>query len=171
MKANIAEVNGWDTGAFVERFGAVFEDSPWVAESAWDRRPFRDREALHAAMCAVVQEAGEERQVALIRAHPDLVGKAAREGRLGEASASEQAGVGLDRLEAEEVRWFERYNRAYREKFGFPFIVCVRAAERKRAIMEGFEVRLHHSPEQERRTALVEIENIAGFRLADLVEG
>ena len=71
-------------------------------------------------------------------------------------SASEQARVGLDRLEAEEVRWFERYNRAYREKFGFPFIVCVRAAERKRAIMDGFEVRLHHTPEQERRAALVE---------------
>ena len=76
MKATIAEVNGRDTGAFMERIGAVFEDSPWVAESAWEQRPFRDREALHAAMCAVVQEAGLKRQVMLIRAFPDLVGKA-----------------------------------------------------------------------------------------------
>ena len=170
MKTSIAEVNALDTAAFVERFGAVFEDSPWVAESAWDRRPFRDRAALHAAMCACVQETGEDRQLALIRAHPDLVGRAAREGRLGAASSSEQAGAGLDRLEAEEVRWFERYNRAYQEKFGFPFIICVRAAERKRAIMDGFEIRLHHRPEQERMAALVEIEKIAAFRLADLVE-
>ena len=170
MKAHIAEVNGLDTAAFVERFGAVFEDSPWVAETAWDRRPFRDRAALHAAMCAVVQEAGESRQLALIRAHPDLVGKAAQAGRLGPASASEQAGAGLDRLDPDEVRWFERYNRAYQEKFGFPFIICVRAAERKRAIMDGFELRLHNDPERERRTALAEIEKIAAFRLADLVE-
>ena len=170
MKVNIEAVNALDTGAFVERFGAVFEDSAWVAEAAWDRRPFRNREALHAAMCACVQEAGTARQTALIRAHPDLVGNAAREGQLGAASASEQAGAGLDRLDEGEVRWFERYNRAYREKFGFPFILCVRAAERKRAIMDGFEVRLHHSPEQERKAALVEIEKIAGFRLADLVE-
>ena len=168
---NIEAVNALDTAAFVERFGAVFEESAWVAETAWERRPFRDREALHAAMCAVVQGAGAERQVALIRAHPDLVGKAAREGRLGAASASEQAGAGLDQLDAGEVRWFERYNRAYREKFGFPFILCVRAAERKQAIMDGFEIRLNHTPEQERRAALVEIEKIAGFRLADLVEG
>lgn len=169
MKASIAEVNGWDTAAFVERFGAVFEDSPWVAEAAWDRRPFRDRDALHAALCACVQEAGPERQLALIRAHPDLVGRAAREGRLGAASASEQADAGLDRLDPEEARWFERYNRAYREKFGFPFIICVRAAEKKRAIMAGFEIRLDHTPDRERTAALVEIEKIAAFRLADLV--
>ena len=171
QKLSVAEVNSLDTPEFVQRFGGVFEASPWVAESAWDRRPFRDQTALHAAMCACVQDAGEERQLALIRAHPDLVGQAAREGTLGAASASEQAGAGLDQLGPEDVRWFERYNRAYREKFDFPFIICVRAAERKRAIMDGFELRLHHTPAQERTAALVEIEKIAGFRLADLVEG
>ena len=170
MKTSIAEINGLDTGAFVERFGTVFEDSPWVAETAWDRRPFRDRPALHAAMCAVVQDAGESRQLELVRAHPDLVGKAAQTGRLGVASRSEQAGAGLDRLNPDEVRWFERYNRAYQEKFGFPFVICVRAAERKRAITDGFELRLHNSLERERKTALAEIEKIAAFRLADLVE-
>ncbi len=170
MKTSIAEVNSLDTPQFVARFGAVFEGSPWVAERAWDRRPFRDRDALHAAMCACVRDADEAAQLALIRAHPDLVGRAAREGTLGAASASEQAGAGLDRLDASEARWFERYNRAYQEKFGFPFIICVRAAERKRAIMDGFEIRLHHRVDQERTAALVEIEKIAAFRLADLVE-
>lgn len=166
---SIAEVNALDTAVFVERFGAVFEDSPWVAEAAWNNRPFRDRDALHATMAACVQDAGEERQLTLIRAHPDLVGRAAREGTLGAASASEQAGAGLDRLDPGEVRWFERYNQAYKEKFDFPFILCVRAAGRKQAIMDGFEVRLHHSPERERKAALMEIEKIAAFRLADLV--
>ena len=169
-KKSIAEVNALDAAAFIERFGAVFEDSPWVAETARNQRPFRDRAALHAAMGAVVRDAGEARQLALIRAHPDLVGKAARMGTLGAASASEQADAGLDRLDPAEVRWFERHNQAYLEKFGFPFILCVRAAGRQQAIMDGFEIRLHHTPEQERAAALAEIEKIAAFRLADLVE-
>ena len=168
MQATIDEINHLFREAFVARFGAVFEHSPWVAESAWEQRPFRDRAALHAAMCAAVQNAAEESQLALIRAHPDLVGRAAREGTLGAASASEQAGAGLDRLTPEDVAWFEHHNAAYRERFGFPFIICVRA-NRKQAIVAGFETRLHHTPAQERATALAEIGKIAAFRLADLV--
>ena len=162
------EINGLPREAFVARFGAVFEHSPWVAENTWAQRPFRDRAALHAAMCAAVQDAGEETQLALIRAHPDLVGRAAREGTLGAASTSEQAGAGLDHLAPDEVAWFEQHNAAYRERFGFPFIICVRA-NRKQAIIAGFETRLHHTPAQERATALAEIEKIAAFRLTDLV--
>ena len=162
------EINGLSREAFVARFGGAFEHSPWVADAAWEQRPFPDRAGLHAAMCAAVQSAGEERQLALIRAHPDLVGRAAREGRLGAASASEQADAGLDQLTQEEVAWFERHNATYREKFGFPFIICVRA-NRKQAIVAGFETRLHHTPERERAAALAEIEKIAAFRLADLV--
>ena len=169
MEGTIGKINGLSRAAFVARFGGVFEHSPWVADAAWDRRPFRDRAGLHAAMSAAVQAAGEERQLALIRAHPDLVGRAAREGRLGADSTSEQAGAGLDRLTQEEVAWFERHNAAYREKFGFPFIICVRA-NRKQAIVAGFDTRLHHTPEQERTAALAEIEKIAAFRLADLVK-
>ena len=162
------EINRLPCDAFVARFGAVFEHSPWVAEAAWEHLPFSDRAALCAAMYAAVQAAGKERQLELIRAHPDLVGRAAREGRLGAASASEQAGAGLDQLTAAEVAWFEQHNTAYRERFGFPFIICVRA-NRKQAIIAGFEIRLRHDAEQERVTALAEIEKIAGFRLADLV--
>ena len=157
MKGTADEINHLSREAFVARFGAVFEHSPWVAEAAWDHhRPFRDRAALHAAMCA------------LVRAHPDLVGRAAREGTLGAASTSEQAGAGLNQLTPDEIAWFERHNAAYRAKFGFPFIICVRA-NRKAAIVAGFETRLRHTPAQERATALAEIEKIAAFRLADLV--
>ncbi len=169
MKAILEEINALDRPAFVERFGAVFEHSPWVADAAWDHRPFRDRDHLHAALCAAVQAAPPERQLDLIRAHPDLVGRAAREGHLGAASASEQAGAGLDQLTPAEVAWFEQHNAAYRERFDFPFIICVRA-NRKQAIVAGFETRLRHTPEQERAAALAEIEKIAAFRLADLVE-
>lgn len=164
----IAAVNEMDRGAFVAQFGGVFEHSPWVAECAWERRPFYDRDALHAVMAACVREAEPARQMALIRAHPDLVGRAAREGRLGAASTAEQAGAGLDRLDPAQVAWFESRNRAYQERFGFPFIICVRA-NRRQAIIDGFETRLLHSPEQEKAAALAEIEKIAAFRLADMV--
>lgn len=169
MKETVAGVNAMGREAFVGRFGAIFEHSPWVAERAWDRRPFRDRDALHGAMTACVREAASDEQMALIRAHPDLVGRAAREGRLGAASASEQAGAGLDQLDAAQAAWFEEHNRAYQERFGFPFIICVRA-NRRQAIIDGFGTRLHHSPDEEKSTALGEIEKIAAFRLADLVE-
>ena len=168
MQGSIAEINSLDRPAFTARFGAVFEHSPWVAEAAWEQRPFADRTALHAAMCAVVRAADDARQLALIRAHPDLVGRAAREGRLGAASASEQAGAGLDQLTPEEIAWFEQHNAAYRARFGFPFIICVRA-NRQQAIRTGFETRLPHTPARERAAALAEIEKIAAFRLADLV--
>ncbi len=170
MPGSIREVNGLDRAAFVARFGGVFEHSPWVAEAAWERRPFPDRAGLHAALCAAVRGVNAARQLALIRAHPDLVGRAAREGRLGAASASEQAGAGLDQLTPEEIAWFEQHNAAYQARFGFPFIICVRA-NRKQAILAGFETRLRHTPEQEHAAALAEIEKIAAFRLADLVAG
>ena len=166
----LAELNGLPRERFVSELSCIFEHSPWVADAAWERRPFADRVGLHAAMCAVVREADDARQLALIRAHPDLVGRAAREGRLGAASTSEQAGAGLDQLTPEEIAWFEQRNAAYRARFGFPFIICVRA-NRKQAVLAGFEARLQHTSEQERATALAEIEKIAAFRLADLVEG
>ncbi len=168
MKETIANINGMDRAAFVERFGAVFEHSPWVAERAWESRPFDDRDGLRMAMATCVREASPGEQLTLIRAHPDLVGRAAREGQLGAASTSEQAGAGLDQLDATQVAWFEEHNRAYQERFGFPFIICVRA-NRRQAIIDGFKNRLHHSAEEERDTALGEIEKIASFRLGDLV--
>ena len=170
MKLTIPQVNVLDEAAFVARFGAVFEHSPWVARDAWKAaHPFRDPAHLTAAMQAAVRRADAAAQLALIRAHPDLVGRAAREGTLAPASASEQAGAGLDRLDPAEAAWFQEQNDAYRARFGFPFIICVRA-NRKEAIRAGFLARQNHSAEAEMRTALDEIDRIAAFRLGDLVE-
>ncbi len=156
-----------DRTCFIDTLGGVFEHSPWVAEGAWAARPFESVEGLHGAMVAVVEEA-EEKQLDLIRAHPDLAGKAARAGGLTAASSQEQAGAGLDRLSEEEYRRFHALNDAYKEKFGFPFILAVKG-HTKTSILEAFETRLPHSAQEERRTALAEIYKIARFRLEALI--
>lgn len=169
MKLTIFEVNALNREKFVEHFGAIFEHSPWVAGESWNKRPFRDAAQLLEMMQKSVHEASTDEQLALIRAHPDLVGRAAREGTLAPASVSEQASAGLDRLDAEETAWFQRQNQAYQERFGFPFIICVRA-NRKQAIRDGFTSRIKNSAEVEILAALAEIDKIAAFRLGDLVE-
>jgi OHCU decarboxylase len=165
----VARVNALDREAFVRLLGPVFEHSPWIAEAAWPQRPFTKRLLLLGALCAAVEDADEARQLALIRAHPDLVGRAALAGSLTPESAREQAGAGLDRLSAEEVAQFQEFNRRYREKFGFPFVICARR-NKKEAILAAFPARLAHGPEEERRAALMEIFKIASLRLEDLVE-
>src|ERR1700733_1292631 len=117
----LQHLNTASPDAFVAEIGFAFEDSPWIARAAAAARPFADRDGLHAAMVAVVAAAGEDAQVALIRAHPDLAGRVAREGRLTAASAAEQAGAGLDALTPAEVARFDADTGAYRERFGFPF--------------------------------------------------
>ena len=119
-------------------------------------------------MVAVVDRAPTERHLALIRAHPDLAGKAALAGDVAEASRVEQRGAGLDRLTAAEFARFQTLNRRYRERFGFPFILAVRGHD-KHSILEAFELRLDNDPATERRRALEEIYRIARFRLDDLV--
>lgn len=159
-----------DREGFVRRFGTVFERSPWVAEGAWERRPFEDLDGLHAAFVGTVRGASEERRVALIRAHPDLAGKAALAGELTEESANEQASAGLDRLSPGEYERFHRLNAAYREKFGLPYVVCVRD-HTKASIFAGAEARLSNTREEEVEAALREISRIGRLRLEDLVEG
>jgi OHCU decarboxylase len=165
----MSELNGWTFETFVQRIGPVFEHSPWIAEATWNRRPFAGREQLHHALCETVAGAGKARQLDLIRAHPDLVGQAALAGTLTPASTREQAGAGLDRLSADEIAAFQTFNRRYREKFGFPFVICARL-NKKEAILEGFRRRLDHTEDEEIGTALEEIGKIARFRLADLIE-
>ena len=167
---SIDQVNALPRPVFVAAFGGVFEHSPWVADGAWERRPWRSLRELHAAMCATVREAGVERQLALIRAHPDLVGRAALAGTLTRASSAEQAAAGLDpgRLSADEVARFAEANAAYQARFDFPFVVCARE-NAKEAILAGMAERLGNAPEAEITTALGEIERIAWYRLADLV--
>jgi len=168
-KLSIEEVNRMDHGEFVSRFGAVFERSPWVAEGAWERRPFDDLDGLHGSFVRAIHEAPEDRRVALIRAHPDLAGKAALAGELTEESAGEQASAGLDRLSPGEYERFHRLNAAYREKFGLPYVVCVRD-NTKETIFAGAERRLSNTREEEIEAALAEISRIGCLRLEDLVE-
>src|SRR5258708_26337511 len=140
-----------------------------MAEAAWTRSPCANVGALHRALCGIVEAAGEGRQLALIRAHPDLVGRAALAGTLTPASTSEQASAGLNRLTADEIAAFQTLNQEYKERFGFPFVICARL-NRKEAILKGFRERLNTSREEEIKTALEEVFKIARLRLQDIVE-
>lgn len=170
-KLTIAELNALAKDEFVTRLGGIFESSPWVAQKVVGKRPFRDREHLFKAMSDAVRRAGAEKQLELIRAHPDLVGKAAKEGKLSASSQTEQSKAGLSELSPADVKWFDRYNRAYTEKYSFPLIVCLRAlkGDPKQLILDQFEMRLHNDEAREKRTALEEIHKIASYRLGDLL--
>ena len=165
---SMAGLNELSREDFIRVIGPVFEHSPWIAELTWAKRPFENAAALHRALCEAVLASDESRKLALIRAHPDLAGSAARAGTLTPASAREQASGGLDRLSAAEAAMFDKYNRAYRERFGFPFVICARQ-NKKEAMLAGFERRLQHSREQEIETALAEVFKIAELRLRDLM--
>jgi 2-oxo-4-hydroxy-4-carboxy-5-ureidoimidazoline decarboxylase len=168
MAVSLTQLNNMDRARFTAALGAVFEASPWVADGAWPRRPFANRRALHAAMVAAVDEAGADRQLALIAAHPDLAGKVARAGALSADSAREQAGAGLDRLTDAELERFHRLNDGYRARFGFPFVVCARD-HTKESILNAFETRLRNERPREIAEALRNIARIAELRLADAV--
>lgn len=165
----LADLNTATRETFVSYLGGVFEHSPWVAERAYDRRPFATRDALHAAMVAVVQEAGEEQRLVLLRAHPELAGRAAVKGEMTEDSTREQGGSGLLDCSPEEFARLQELNRAYGEKFGFPFIIAVRGLDRA-AIIAAFSRRLANTRETEMAEALRQIERITGLRLAGSVE-
>jgi 2-oxo-4-hydroxy-4-carboxy-5-ureidoimidazoline decarboxylase len=162
-------INDLNEEEFMEKFGSLYEHSPWVAEGAWRERPFGDLSELHEAFLRAVRAAPPERRLALIRAHPELAGKAAVAGELTPESTSEQTSMGLDRLTPEEYEELTRLNRAYKEKFGFPMVVAVRE-HTKETIFAQAEARLKHSRSEEIETALGEIGKIAHLRLLDLVQ-
>jgi OHCU decarboxylase len=164
MSSSLAGLNTCDRAAFVAALGHLFEHSPWVADETFDRRPFRDAEHLHAELCETLARADPARQLALIRAHPDLAGRLAQAGQLTAESTKEQASAGLDRLAAEEMAEFQRLNAAYLARFGFPFVICARL-NAKEAILAAMRTRIHHAPAEEHQTALAEIEKIARLRL------
>ena len=151
-----------DRERFVEKFGWVFEGSPWVAERAWSHRPFASTEALHAAMVEEVERASRDEQLALLRAHADLGARAHRSA----ASAAEQSGAGLDRLTAEEFDRLQRSNATYRSKFGFPFLYAVNGST-KHDILAALDRRIQATPEEEFREALRQVYRIARFRCSD----
>lgn len=163
LARSIDEVNSLDSAAFVERFGGIYERSPWVAEEAWKHRPFADRTALEHAMQDVVRRADRPRQLELLRAHPQLGTRLALSGH----SLVEQAGAGLGNLTAAERQELESLNESYERKFGFPFIFAVRNAS-LRAILESCRSRIGADPGTEFDESLRQVFRIAAFRLADL---
>ncbi len=166
MPLTISELNTCERAAFTAALGPLFEHSPWVAEQTWPLRPFCDAAHLHANLCQTMQSGPREQQVALIRAHPDLAGRLARQKQLTRESTREQASAGLDQLTDAELGAFQKLNDEYRGKFGFPFIICARL-NAKDAIVTAMKSRLTNSPATEHATALGEIEKIAWLRLQD----
>jgi len=153
-----------DAQAFIARYGELFEHSAWVVERAADRLPFAD---LHDGLMGVVHDASPAEQLALICAHPELAGKAAIDRTLTDASAMEQASAGLDRLTSDEFARFQALNAAYRERFGFPFLICVRMTD-KAGIFAAMAERLGHDRDDEIATAIAEIGKIVKLRLEDI---
>ncbi|HEV7300997.1 MAG TPA: 2-oxo-4-hydroxy-4-carboxy-5-ureidoimidazoline decarboxylase [Tepidisphaeraceae bacterium] len=166
MKTSLANLNAATTSDFIAVCGPLFEHSPWIAQRTAGQRPFVSIDALHAALVATMYAASVDEQIALIAAHPDLVGRLAREGQLTRESTGEQAAAGLTQLNDDEIAAFDRYNTAYRETFGFPFVICARE-NKKAAILAAFPQRLAKDRAQEIQTALAEIAKIARLRLAD----
>ena len=164
----LADLNASGREQFVAAVGFAFEDSPWIAERAWESRPFDSVMSLHSRMVGVIGSAPRERQVALIAAHPDLAGRVAREGRLTAASTAEQAAAGLDRLTTDEIARFDRLNAAYRSKFSFPFVICAREHD-KASLLQNLEHRTANDRDAEIATALAEIAKIARLRLNEAV--
>ena len=154
--------------AFVRRFGGVYEYSDWVAEKAFDAGP-PEPEALGVAMWQIVEDAGRDAQLALLRAHPDLAGELAISGTLTAESSAEQASAGLDQCTEAEFAEFTALNTRYKSSFGFPYILAVRGLDRHE-ILENFRERVTHKPETEFREALDQVHQIAALRLENLLE-
>jgi 2-oxo-4-hydroxy-4-carboxy-5-ureidoimidazoline decarboxylase len=170
MQYNLDQLNRVSQDAFVAALSGIFEHSPWVPEAAAEERPFASIDALHRRMCEIVETAGEQKQLVLINAHPELAGKAAVRGELTAESTREQSGAGLDQCTHQEFETLLRLNAQYRDKFGFPFILAVRGYDRH-GIIANFEARVQHSRADELRASLEQIYRIARFRLDDLLGG
>ena len=160
----IGELNQMDRAAFVDAVGWIFEHSPWVAERAFDARPFAGLDALHIAMTEQVEHASFAERLALLQAHPNLGSRA----RLSDASTAEQAGAGLDSLTPAEFEQLHRLNAAYRARFGFPFLLAVKGST-KHDILRALQARMEASPEDEFREALRQVYRIARFRMEESI--
>ena len=162
------ELNRMDESAFNAALGGVYEHSPWVAQGVARRRPFATLDALRRAMADVVARAGEERQLELIRAHPELAGKAMVRKELTSDSTTEQSGAGLTQCSPQEFARLTELNALYNAKFGFPFILAVKGHDRTGVIAE-FARRVESDRATEFAECLRQIDRIAGLRLEALV--
>ena len=168
MVLSIDDLNGMAVAEFTASFGDVAEHSPWVAERAAGARPFADRDAVADAFSAALRGSTRDEQVAVLRVHPDLAGRAAIAGDLSEDSRREQAGAGLDRLTPEEFERFTALNAAYKERFEIPFIFAVKGAS-KEMILAAFEERVANGQEIEVENAIDNVCRIMRFRIEDRV--
>src|SRR5260370_35500702 len=160
QQLTLQEINALDQDDFVKKLSVLFEGPPWIVAQAWHARPFRSLEHLHQGLCAVMYNAPVEQQVELLQAHPDLVGRAALAGTLTPASTNEQAAAGLDRLSPEEIATFSRSTHAYRDRFGFPFVICP-SDNKQDSILPGFDARFPNSRDQATKIALDEASQIS----------
>lgn len=166
---SLAELNQLDEGRFVALLGGVFEHSPWVAQQAWRQAPFQSREGLFGALYDEVRTAPEERQLALIRAHPELAGREAKKGSLTADSSSEQGRLGFLSLDRSHFEQMAELNRTYRQRFGFPCIVALKLHDSRASVMAEMQRRLGNTVQAERAAALEQIRHIARGRLERLV--
>ncbi|MGA8899875.1 MAG: 2-oxo-4-hydroxy-4-carboxy-5-ureidoimidazoline decarboxylase [Bradyrhizobium sp.] len=166
---DMAPINAMDRAAFVKKFGSIFEKSPWVAEKAWEKRPFASLDDLHAAMVAVAKNAPASQQLALLQSHPDLAGKEAKAGTMTASSVAEQASAGLNTLSSDEFAELSGLNAAYRAKFGFPFIIAVRMYT-KEGIFFEFKRRLKNDTQTEFANDLQNVYIITRLRLDKLLD-
>jgi 2-oxo-4-hydroxy-4-carboxy-5-ureidoimidazoline decarboxylase len=163
----IDALNSGTEAEFVARLGAVYEHSPWIAEAAWAKRPFRDRDDLARRMQDVLMQAPRAQQDQVIRAHPDLGGRLARAGVLTPHSRDEQASLGLDHLASEDYDRLDQFNRDYAQKFGFPFIAALRDHSLG-SLIDSMSRRVSNTPDEEHAAALFQIGRIAWYRINDL---
>ena len=163
-ETSLEQLNSATRAEFVAALADIFEHSPWVPEAAAAERPFATLAQLYEHLKAALLRAGEDRQLAVVTAHPDLAGKAARAGTLTPQSTAEQASAGLDQLSEPEYAAFHRCNEAYKARFGFPFIICVRR-HTKDSILQALERRTKSDAATERVAALTEILRIVALRL------
>ena len=164
VQYRLSDINDMDRDAFVAVFGGVFEASPWVAEGTWQSRPFKSNAHLVETLCETVRNAGRERQLALLRAHPELGVRKPLAGY----SAREQANAGMKQTRGKQGESLAALNRYYRDKFGFPFILAVKGLDPD-TIITRFRERLENSPEDEFEECLGQVFRIAAFRLEDLL--
>jgi len=164
------QLNALEPDSFAAALGDVFEYGTWIARAAAAGRPFATVAALHDGMIDILRYAPRDRQVEFLRGHPELGSKVAREGDLTDASRAEQGQLGLDRLSDDQFVLFKDLNTAYRKKFPFPFIICVRRHTRD-SILDRFARRLDHDVDAELAAALEEIGHITRLRLVDRIDG
>jgi 2-oxo-4-hydroxy-4-carboxy-5-ureidoimidazoline decarboxylase len=167
--ADMASINAMDREAFAQKFGGIFENSPWVAEKAWEKKPFATLDDMHAAMVAVARYAPASAQLTLLQSHPDLAGKEAQAGTMTAASVAEQASAGLNAFSHAEMTQISDFNAAYKKKFGFPFIIAVRM-HTKEGILFEFNRRLQNDTQTEFANDLQNVYVITRLRLNKLLD-